>query len=291
MAPTFLRMLFILATAAGLISCGSLRTFHEYARVGDTVAIPVGMKPGFSKDNITVTLTPSSGPQIVLPATDPAIRAVINLYPDPVSSMRISKELGQDLTPFARTYFDAMNTTANNDQDMYQTTVFLDIPATLLGYEGLLSVDISNGTQTHTATLDIIPGAGSPNTFDSDFDGGLLLDGNMLDSLARTDHATINISSPLGVPAAVELELTHDGTGTPFVVNPTGVRKSIFWSDNGTTIKIIMMGAKDNLINRVSDYKIYIAGTVSNLQLGQAKGYNANGEEILNVAPSIQFSN
>ena len=34
-----------------LASCGGLRTFHDYARAGDTIAVPIGMQPDFNKDD------------------------------------------------------------------------------------------------------------------------------------------------------------------------------------------------------------------------------------------------
>ncbi len=39
--------IFALLICFSLASCGGLRTFHEYARAGDTVAVPVGMQPDF----------------------------------------------------------------------------------------------------------------------------------------------------------------------------------------------------------------------------------------------------
>ena len=276
-------------------SCGSLRTFHEYARAGDTVAVPVGMQPDFSKNNITVTITPSSGPLITLDVTDPAIRAVINFYPDPISNMIISREVGENLTPFAQSYASAILVTANDDKDFFQTTVFVDLPAILP--TGLTQIEIANGTGTsHAATLDVIPGTGVANTFNSNFNGGLLLDDNMLDSLARTSHTVVSFDATT-LPYAIEMNLTHapdstvGGTGKAFVVNPLGYRKNLSWSDDGINMKIILTQSKEGLIDSINDYKFYISGSATNLQSVSVNGFDINGDVITGVTSMLTSSN
>lgn len=274
-----------------LTSCGGLRTFHEYARAGDTVAVPVGMKPDFSKDNITVTITPSIGSPIVLDATAPAIRAIINLYPDPISNMIISREIGEDISPSASTYGYSTLYNANNDKDYFQTTVFVDLPLTLP--TGLTQIEVNNGTGTsHTATLNVIPGTGTTNTFDSDFNGGLLLSDAMLDSLSRAPHITVTFDSTV-IPYAIEITFTHDpdktigGTGQAFVTNPLGSFKNLTWSDDGTTMKVILMANKKGIIDDIKDYKFYITGTTTNIQLTSVTGYGNNGDQIDGVSATL----
>ncbi|MDH5387592.1 MAG: hypothetical protein OEY06_03975 [Gammaproteobacteria bacterium] len=284
---TLKKMLILFICAVSLISCGALRTFHEYARAGDTIAVPVGTKANFSKDNITVTITPPVGNIIVLNATDPKVRAIINFYPDPISSMIVSREIGTNLTPAATTYADTMLITAGRDKDYFQTVVFIDLPATLP--VGLTQVEISNGLgELHQATLDVIDGIGTANSFNSDFSSGLLLSADMLDSLARTSHTTVNIDSAV-IPHAIEISFTHDpdasigGVGKAFVVNPLGYRKTLHWSDDGTNMTIIMNESKAGLIDHMNDYKFYITGTVTGLVFGTVKGYDINGALISGV--------
>jgi hypothetical protein len=274
-----------------LTSCGGLRTFHEYARAGDTVAVPVGMQPDFNKDNITVTITPSSGQPIVLLANDPAIRAIINLYPDPVSNMIISREIDKDLSIGARDYAIATEYSANQDKDWYQTTVFVNLPITLAS--GLAQIEVKNTSGiSHSATLDIISGSGKPNSFDSDFNGGLVLSKNMLDSLARANHITVMIDSPT-IPHAVELNFTHDpdetagGTGRAFIVNPLGYRKNLAWNDDGINLKIVLTESRNGIIDNMKDYKFYIAGTSTNMQLNSVTGYDKNGDQIYGVSATL----
>jgi hypothetical protein len=289
MTNSITRCIFLLIISVALASCGSLRTFHDYARAGDTIAIPIGMQPDFSKDNITITITPSTGPQVVINANDPAIRSVINFYPDPVSNMIVSREIDEDTTPFARVYADTTGFMANDDKDWYQTTIFLDLPGSLP--IGLTQIDVSNGSITDSTTLNVIGGTGTANTFSADFGTGLLLDENMLDSLSRSSHSTVHISSST-IPSAMEITFTHDpditigGTGRAFVVNPLGYRKNLHWSDDGINMKIILIESKDGIIDDMNDYKFYIAGTVSNLQQGTVEGYDING----NVVPGVTLT-
>lgn len=287
--------LFTLLACLTLAACGGLRTFHEYARAGDTVAVPVGMQPGFSKDNITVTITPSSGADIVLNATDPAIRAILNLYPDPVSNMIISREIDENTSPGARDYAFTLGSSSNFDKDWYQTTVFIDLPPTLP--EGLTQIEINNSLgASHTITLDVIPGTGSANNFNSDFNGGFVLLDAMLDSLSRASHTTVTLESGI-IPHAIELMFTHDpdktvdGAGKAFVVNPLGYRKNLTWSDDGINLKIIMTQSVNGIIDTMNDYKFYISGNAGNLQLVSINGYDSNGNEIAGITPTLTNNN
>lgn len=289
------KRLIILLVCFILASCGGLRSFHEFARAGDTVAVPVGMQPTFNKDNITVTITPASGSQTVLAAIDPAIRAIINFYPDPISNMIVSREIGEDLTPYASTYADAILVTANNDKDYYQTTVFVDLPSTLP--EGLTQIEVADNTGiVHAVTLDIIPGAGVPNSFTSNFNNGLLLSDNMLDSLARSPHTTVSFDAAT-LPYAIEINLTHDpdntvgGAGRAFVVNPLGYRKNIIWDDDGVNMKIILTQSTDGIIDDMNDYKFYISGTATNLQSVSVNGFDNTGSTVAGVTSILTGSN
>ncbi len=228
-------------------------------------------------------------------ATDPAIRGIINFYPDPVSNMIVSREIHEDTSPFAMTYGYSALFSANNDKDYFQTTVFVDLPSSLP--EGLTQIEIANGTgTTHASTLDVIPGTGKANSFNSDFNDGLLLTDAMLDSLSRAPHTTVTLDSS-EIPHAVELTFTHapdktvGGSGQAFVINPLGYRKNLSWTDDGNTMKVIMMQSKDGIIDDMQDYKFYISGTATNLQLVSVNGYDINGNDITGVTTTLTPSN
>ena len=114
----------------------------------------------------------------------------------------------------------------------------------------------------------------------------------MISSLGRVPHYTINLQSTQ-VPYAIELSLTHDpdsatgGTGKAFAVNPIGYQKNLAWSDDGSNMKVIITPAHDNSIKDTVDFKFYVAGGLSNLAVQSVKGYDANGNEILDIFASI----
>ncbi|MCK4704003.1 MAG: hypothetical protein KAT90_00865 [Gammaproteobacteria bacterium] len=278
--------IFTLLICISLVSCGGTRTFHEYARAGDTVAISVGMQETFNKDNITVTITPSIGIPIVLSASDPAIRAIINFYPDPISNMIVSREISEDTSPSAQAYAEQTLINANNDKDYYQTTVFVDLP--LLMPIGLTNIEVTGPTGiTHSATLDIIEGIGTAHSFKAEIGdtGTVPLTEDMLNSLSRSTHTEVSFDA-VTLPHAIEINFTHDpdntvgGTGEAFVVNPLGYRKNLSWSDDGTNLKIIMTESQAGLIDDIKDYKFYVAGTTTNLQLQSVDSFDINGNAI-----------
>ena len=94
--------------------CGGTRTFNDTARGGDTVAVQAGWKHSFTKDSITVEIySPPWSPGNTTPVAtygpgDPKIRGVTNAYIDPLSSLVVSRETGQDLTQSAQQYASSM---------------------------------------------------------------------------------------------------------------------------------------------------------------------------------------
>jgi len=252
------------------------------------------MKPNFNKDNISITITPSSGLPIVLSSDDPAIRGIINLYPDPISSMKISPQLNQDITPSARAYADTTRFTANGNNDWYQTSVFMDLPISLP--VGLTQIEITNGLgSSHSATLDIIEGIGQPNTFSTD-SSAVDLDKAMFDSLARISHKTFNLQSEI-LPSAVELLFEYPADMPErirdkiFVVNPLGERKNLHWSNVGVNLKILITESKGGVIDNINDYKFYITGTASNyLTFVSLQGFDIDGYPISGITHTLTSS-
>lgn len=279
------QLLISITLSLGLISCGGMTTFHDYARPGDTVAVAAGWKRNFNKDNITVTITPSVGVPVIIPPGDPAIRASVNLYPDPLSSIIISREIGTNLTFLAQAYSAMVNDTTNQDKDWYQSTVFLNLPASLPVGPALIEITNSQGN-TASSTVEIIDGAGSPATFTADVLQGPLSPA-MLKALSRTSNYIVSFDAPT-IPYAIEITLSHTtGTGTAFAVNPLGYKKNLAWSDNGTTLKAILTPASDMIIDHMNDYKFYVAGGVTNLAVVSLQAYDINGNVVPGVTSSL----
>lgn len=289
MAKQLARFFIVGLMVLALGACVGARTFHEYARAGDTVAVATGWQKNFSRNNITVTITPSAGVPIVYAPNDPAVRAVVNLYPDPVSSLIVSTETGQDLTPYAQTYGSMVTgNLTKGEKDWYQSTVFIDLPATLP--TGTTTIAISNNVGDSTSsTVDIVPGVGSPNTFYTSFGP---LNSNQLASMERVAHYTISFSATT-IPYAIQVDLSHSpdvdhgGTGRAYVVNPRGDLKNISWSDTGTSTRIIIMPAKGQALSTIKDYKFYVAGGVANLALVGVKAVDINGVPVAGVTAAV----
>jgi len=309
---TYTRSILLLVLAFTLIGCAGTKTFHEVARVGDTVAIPAGWKHHFSKDDLIITITPNGSSPMVYTAGeavgpgDPTIRVVTNMYLDPLSSMVVSRQTNQNLTPFS---IDYANSTANvftsGDKDMWQTAIFIDLPTTLEDSSpyptGLTEITVANSQgESVTLNLNIVAGAGTAHDFAAQF-LPLGLTQDQLSSLARVAHYTLSFSGS-EVPAAVELELTHtNGVGQAYVVNPLGHIKNAAWSDDGTNLKVILMrqpqpsdGVATNL-PQMQDLKFYVAGGITGLKFAAnndtellgATAFDENGQPVAGVNVTI----
>jgi hypothetical protein len=273
-----------------LTGCAGTRTFHDLARAGDTVAVAAGRVEGFSRNNITVTITPSSGSPVVYGPNNPAIRAVINLYPDPVSSLLVSMETQQDLTPAAQTYGGMLlNQIPDREKDWWQTSVFIDLPASLP--TGQTWIEISNPAGGYTySELEIVPGTGSPNKFEANINGPL--NANQFASMERLPHFTVGFSGT-AVPFAIQVDLAHapdadnGGSGRAYVINPRGDLKNVTWSDTGTSMRVIITPATTQALSNIHDYKFYVAGGVTGLGVSSVKAVDINGNAVSGVTATV----
>lgn len=284
------RFLIITFCISLLGACAGARTFHDLARAGDTVAVAAGRMKNFSRNNITVTITPASGSPIVYAPNDPAIRAVINLYPDPVSSLSVSMETGQDLTPSATTYGSFMlNYIPQREKDWWQTSVFIDLPASLP--VGTASIEISDTSGGYAySELEIVAGAGRPNPFYASVNGPLSR--NQLATMERVPHFTVDFNGS-AIPFAIQIDLSHGpdvdhgGSGRAHVVNPRGDLKNVTWSDTGTSMRVVILPAKAQALSNIHDYKFYVAGGVTNLTVLNIKAVDINGNAVSGVTATI----
>jgi hypothetical protein len=269
--------------------CSGVQTFQSNLKPGETAIIAAGWKHNFSRDNITVTITPSQGAPIVLMPGDPAVRAVINMYPDPLSSLIVSEETDQDLTPFARTYGMSVNFLTGGDKDMWQTTVFIDLPQTLS--TGLANIEISNAEgDTAVSTVNVIEGSGTPELFDAELNGPLTP--VQMAVLERIEHYELNFSGPQ-LPYAIEVILDHDldadngGAGKAYVVNPRGDVKNVLWSDNGALLKVLLTPTHDQPLNDFKHFKFYVSGGITNLSVNSVNAVDENGNPVLDITASL----
>ena len=289
-----IKILLLIISLSLFSACSGDKTFNDYARAGDTIAFAAGWKQNFNREDITVTITPSSGPLIVIPPGDPAIRASINFYPDPLSSTIISRETGIDMTTNAELYAHLL--TANytsDDKDWYQTTVFIDLPQTLP--IGTTTIEVSNPQSvTATSKVEIVEGIGTPSTFTAENAQDLNL--TMLNVFSRVQHYTIDFSGSV-IPYAIEIIMAHDpdstvgGIGKAFAVNPLGYKKNLHWDDNGTNMKAMLMPVTNTTPDHINDFKFYVTGNISNLSVSSVKAFDINGNGIENITATSTARN
>jgi len=274
---------FILILAHLLTSCTGARSFHDYARAGDTVAVAAGWAHHLKRANIQVTVTDSNGTVTTYAPGDPAIRASINLYPDPVSSLVLSDRLNQDITPASRTYAQLINQqSTGNDRDWWETTIFIDLPDPMaLGDATITATDINTGSkETASSVVTIVPDntgvgtGGTPASFMAKL-GAFnfnLSDAHFL-SMERVPHYVVSFSG-ITVPQAIQIDLSHNpdqahgGTGTPYVVNAIGNIRNVNWSTvggTGTNLRVIITPTRTGEITTFNDFKFYIAGGIGGL--------------------------
>jgi len=266
-----------------LTGCTGARTFHEYARGGDTVAVAAGWAHHLQRDNIQVTITDSSNTVTTYAPGDPAVRASINFYPDPVSSLVLSDRLNKDITISSRTYAQLINQESTTyDRDWWETVVFVDLPDPMALGDATINIQdlTSAAMESASSVVTIVPDdtgigtGGNPNTFAAklgtfDFN---LSDAHLL-SMERASHFVINFTAG-ALPQAIQVDLTynpdaaHGGTGTPYVVNPIGNIKNISWAptgNSGTGLRVIITPTKSGEISTINDFKFYVAGGITGL--------------------------
>jgi len=287
-----LKMLLPVSLALLGLGCGGINTYNDVARGGDTVAVPAGWKQSFTKDSITVEIysppyDPVTNPTPIATYNpgDPRIRGVANAYIDPLSSIVVSRETGQNLTPFAQTYAATTATTyTGRDRDWWQTVVFVDLPDPL-PFVGPAQVRVSTPTEEIDTNLDIIATTGGhAHSFEAQVLGAV--SENEFKAIGRVPHYTVTFSGTT-LPQAIQLDLSHDpdvdhlGTGKVHVVNPLGYVKNLTWSDDGSNLRVIMTPARDAIINDMLDYKFYVAGGVTNLMLQSVQAFDINGDAVI----------
>ena len=287
----------ILIMTTLVIACGGDKTFNDWARAGDTVAVAGGYQPNFNLGNISVDIILEPGSNLITsyPRGNRAIRASVNLYPDPLSGFIVSRETGIEMTPFANTYFPIITSAfTNNDIDWFQTTVFVDLPSSLS--EGTYTVRVRNtlGEEQFESAVVIVAGTGSPST--STAANGVNLNGDMFAGISRLPHHTIDFTGS-AAPQAIELTLSHDadstagGTGKAFAVNPIGYKKNLAWSDDGTTMKVILTPSTSTTPINLIDYKFYVTGAINNLVVSSVLAFDTNGDSVTGVTATSTASN
>lgn len=270
--------------------CVGTKAFTTAARAGDTVSLGVGWNKNITRQNITVTVKDFTGATVATYApNDSRVRAIVNLYPDPVSRLVVGTETAQSLTFHANDHgTDLLNNVTGQDKDWMETTIFLDLPATVP--VGSATIEITGPTGAVTPSpigVEILPGAGSANIF-AGASGNLAVE--RLATLERTNAYVVTFTGST-VPHAIHLELNHTfGVGTTWVVNPRGDLKNVAWTDTGSTLRIVVTPANGQTLQQMAHFKFYVAGGIAGLTVssGSPKAYDINGNLISGVSAVIQ---
>jgi len=305
--------LLMFTTVVFLLSgCYGLQTLPIDAYRGGTVTFAIH-RQDIRKNQATIIITDSDGNSQSFLATDSHVRGWINVYPDPVSRMMVGRETAQGFNQNAYTFGWAVELETSLEKDIYETTVFLDLPTTIVA-DGIATIDVQQDGASILPQLievNILPGSGTPYPFTTD-KGALTT--SQFRNMERGKHYTITFypgPSNTMVPDAIELDLTHDpdrengGTGQAYVINPRGDIKNIAWTDTGTTMKVIstpawQKTAEDIAGTEIDDafgnlpsferFKFYVAGDINNLQPAGLSAYDMNGEPVADVNVNVAYS-
>lgn len=288
---SYSRLALIVISIFLVIGCSGTQTFPNFARAGDTVAIPAGWKH-FTHDNITVTITPAVGAPVVYPPGSSAIRSIVNFYADPLSSMIVSDEKNTDITPGAQTYSGQIRLFfTGGTKDFWQTVVFIDLPQPDFLTTGLATVDIvSTQGESVSTVLNVMDGLGSPEQFIPEKLNGPLNE-DQLRALERVDHYEISFSGDV-VPYAIQMDMSYT-TLDGYIVNPRGDLKNLSWRDTGSGYRVIMTSPNDAVEN-IKDFNYYVAiafGTDSGTSLsvvpGSLQAFDQDGVPVDGVDATI----
>ena len=288
MKMTHTRLLLALLSLLSILAgCAGTQTFGTAARAGDTVTLQVGMQANLKRQNMTVTITPASGAPIVYLPYNPNVVAVVNLYPDPASLAHVGIQTQQDLGVAANTTTGGLiKTYVTPDSDWWQTTVLLNLPSSLpTGMATITMVD-SAGEVIRPISVEVVPGIGATNNFTiyTPWGGTIPIIAPttfplLIKSMERADGYTVTFTGAT-IPHSIGVQFTHTPTvGKTWVVNPRGDIKNVTWTDDGSTLKVMVNPTDGQTLTQMIDFKFYVAGGITALTQvpSSLKAYDING--------------
>ena len=281
-----LSLLLVVFLGVIIAGCTGGRTFHDYARAGDTVAVAAGYAQNLQRGNIVVTITDNLNTVTTYTpgqAGYQAVRGSVNMYPDPVSSLVLSDRLKKDVTPGARTYANVVNNgSTGNDRDWWETIIFVDLPDPMALGDATIEIADLGATESVSSIVTIVPDdsgtgtGGTANIFEANIDGTQfqVADPHFA-AMERAEHFVVSFAGST-VPHAIQVDLTHDadaahgGAGTPYVVTTVSDIKSLSWAPvgtSGTDVRVIITPANNAGFFTMNDLKFYVAGGVTGLDV------------------------
>ncbi len=299
-------ILTVLPAVLSLTACVGVQTFTPAARPGDTVALAIGWQKNLARENVTVTITDADGAVTTYDPNDSHVRGIVNMYPDPASRAVVGTMTKQDLGYNATNTGNLINgsvtsdSTGEHDNDWWQTTMLLDLPATLAAGTATIAIADSGGATIPSSSITIVPGTGTPNPFTVYAPWGGTLSifptwPTLLGSLERADHYTVVFGSEQDangnyvIPHSIQMQFTHrPNVGETWVINPRGDIKNVIWNDDGTNLTVILTPTRGMTLKQMLDFKFYVAGGILDLAQSSLKAYDVNGVPMSGVTASIQ---
>ena len=293
MSDAWMRGLLAVMGLAAFVAggCTGVQTFPMVARAGDTVAVSLGWQPQATRAVTRILIKDSTGNKTIYEPGDPRLRALVQLFPDPASYLVVSTATGTDFRSEESVLGVMAAGTTGGDPEWLTTTAFVDLPVDMPPGPASINAEINGELAIASragTTLEVLPGEGAPHPFTVP---GLSGDGTArLQSLERSVVDAVVLTGDT-TPYAAALTFAHDpdaahgGQGQVHVVNMRGDRRNLSWSDSGTELTVVIMPASDQALT-LRDFKFYVAGGVTGLEVTQARGFHADGSP-LSVAADI----
>lgn len=289
----------ILAFMMALPACVGVNTFPMIARPGDTISVMVGGSEKASKGTVSASLTDANGQTWDL-KTLGLIRSVFNLRTD-------GRAYGSHYSPYSESSFPW-----SYGHEPMQTVLVTDLPAGAAPGQASLSValnttDNSAGvTSPYTINLEIIGGAGAPDSFSTT--SAIRAGPVDFGKLEPAPNAKISFGSTSTI-GAVTLVVGFD----PAVVNPndlnvycpestvrsngttTGVfgttQRMVYWKHDSQKIYLDVIAPQGILAKYLKLYIVHPKGLTGlpNFTVLSSAIYGVDGS-VLAVQPTLSYS-
>lgn len=269
-----------------IVGCTSVKTFTMAARPGETVALGVGLHRDLTRNNLTVTITPSSGNPVIYTPGNPSVRAVFNLYPDPVSGLMVRK--GSDDVTVSQEWLELAVT--NGDKEYLETVVLIDLPVGIATGSATITMSSTTGENLRDTGVEILPGQSISNEFNNR--EGWYMDPIYVHSLERDPHYIVDFSAST-IPYALQFDIAHNpdvangGAGIPHVVGSRSDLQNISWSDDGGNLKVILQPSTSDTLANIKHFRFYITGGLTGLLSPQVQAFDVNGNTVSGVTATV----
>ncbi len=240
-------------------------------RAGDTIALRLGYQERVFREEVALTIVTGRGVSATYAPGDPRIRAVVNVYPDPVARAFVDPDL--------------RGAAVDRQRDRWETVLHFDLPLDVEA--GVASVIVTRDGVALTdapLTVEILPRAetlATPPPALRDVDDPLL-------ALERAAHAVVSFTGS-SVPHSIQLELRHQPGATPTrVVNAAADVKTAVWVDDGRMLRVLLTPTTADTLASLSDFGFYVTGSIVDLEVTSVVAYDVRGNRLPDVQARVR---